>query len=354
MTITRRQRVLSGLRRKADNITWTLDMGAVNGLSEYMLNKFYKKYGNIEPKIFFNFDIRPIDYKVAKRQVSKIRHIDEYNIEEIDIDEWGMITKKDENIDISKQLTHPLDSVNNISEIINYPLPIIIKKDISKIIDGIKEKDLVTTAYGGSLYEWSWWLRGMENLLIDIGSKNGYDKAIFDKVTEHVKNLSEKWVKAGIDIICFYDDIGMQDRLQIRPQYWRKAVKPRYKRIIKSLKKINPKVLVFLHTCGKVTEVIEDFIEMGVDILNPLQPECMPLKEIKDNYKNDLSFWGTVSNQRTLSFGNKKDIFEEVANRIEIFGPNGIVIAPNNILGKETPWQSVEYFVEACTKLINN
>lgn len=349
--LSRRDKVLLGLKRQLDNVTWTLDIGSGNGLSKYMLEEFYKRHNNTEPCIFYDFDIRPIYNKISKRKINKVKYLDNFNTADIEIDAWGIIHPKGEERDINTSMTNPFADLNE-SEIIEYPSPSIKKINISKIIEKVKQKDVVTSAYGGSIYEWSYWLRGMENLFIDIASNSKYAEIIINKVAKHTENLSRRWVESGIDIICFYDDIGMQDRLQINPEYWRKMVKPRYKRIIGNLKEINPEVLVFYHSDGKVTDVIEDFIEIGIDILNPLQPESMPLEYVKKNFGNDLSFWGTISNQKTLPFGNRRDIFNEVSDRIETFGPSGLVISPSNILGRDIPWDNIDAFCDACINLI--
>jgi len=117
----------------------------------------------------------------------------------------------------------------------------------------------------------------------------------------------------------------MQDGPQISPQLYRRVVKPRHKRLYQYIKE-NTSAYLFLHTCGSVYEFISDFIEMGVDILNPVQVSAkdMDTKKLKKEFGKDITFWGGgCDTQKVLPFGTPEEVIQEVRQRIEDLAPNG-------------------------------
>ena len=132
------------------------------------------------------------------------------------------------------------------------------------------------------------------------------------------------------------------------PDMWRKWIKPRFAEAIRIAKELKPDVLIFYHSDGHIEPVIPDLIEIGIDILNPVQPECMDPEKLKINYGDRLSFWGTVGTQITMPFGTPEEVKEVVRNRIETVGKRGgLLIAPTHMLEPEVPWENVIAFVEA-------
>jgi uroporphyrinogen decarboxylase len=107
-------------------------------------------------------------------------------------------------------------------------------------------------------------------------------------------------------------------------------------------------VLVFYHSDGNILPIIPELIEIGVDILNPIQPECMDPAELKRMYGDKLSFWGTIGTQTTMPFGTPDDVRNEVCERIATVGKGGgLFLSPSHILEPEVPWANIEAFVEA-------
>jgi uroporphyrinogen decarboxylase len=154
-----------------------------------------------------------------------------------------------------------------------------------------------------------------------------------------------------VDLIILGDDIAMQTGMLMSLKMWREFLKPRLKRIIEAAKKVKPDALVFYHSDGKVWDAIPELIEVGVDVLNPIQPDCMDPAEVKREFGKDLSFFGTVSVQETLPKGTPKDVEEEVKLRIETVGKGGgLLIAPSHVLQPDTPWENITAFFEAVEK----
>ncbi len=116
--------------------------------------------------------------------------------------------------------------------------------------------------------------------------------------------------RMGVDMIWVGDDVGAQNRMLISPEMWRKYLKPLMADFISELKSINPGLKLAYHTDGNVEPIIPELIEIGVDVLNPVQPASMDPAKIKELYGDRLCFWGTIDEQHTLPFGSPEDVEE--------------------------------------------
>ncbi|MEG1126885.1 MAG: uroporphyrinogen decarboxylase family protein, partial [Oscillospiraceae bacterium] len=109
-----------------------------------------------------------------------------------------------------------------------------------------------------------------------------------------------------------------------------------------------PDVLAFYHSDGVIDEIIPDLIKIGVDILNPIQPECVNPIRLKELYGDKLSFWGTIGTQTTMPFGTENEVRENVRKMIETVGKGGgFCVAPTHLLEPEVPWVNINAFVSA-------
>jgi len=118
--------------------------------------------------------------------------------------------------------------------------------------------------------------------------------------------------------------------------------------VIRAAKEINPEVICYYHSDGNIHSVIPDLIETGVEILNPIQPECMDPIAIKEQYGEAVTLWGTIGTQRLMPFGTAREVADTVKSMIREVGYNGgLVIAPTHILEPEVPWENIVALVEA-------
>jgi len=179
-----------------------------------------------------------------------------------------------------------------------------------------------------SFFEISLVLFGFENFMIKLIEDRDLIEYWLDaKLAHDTAILGNFLAVAGpyIEAIQMNDDFGTQDALQISPTMYREIFKPRQKRWIEFVK-ARTKAKVFIHCDGSITDILPDFIEIGIDILNPLQTSAqgMDPKRIKDKFGRNLSFWGGgMETQTTLPFGSIDDIRREVRQRMEILGPGG-------------------------------
>jgi len=208
---------------------------------------------------------------------------------------------------------------------------------------------------GWTLFERAHCLRGFENLLTDFILNKKFVEKLLDKITEYVISMAKEAIKLGVDGGYTGDDFGGQDGLLFSPKLWRELFKPRYKKIWGIFKKAN--LPVFHHSCGDVRAIIPDMLEIGLDVLNPVQPQAMPIEELAKEYRRDLTFWGGISVQKTLPFGTKEEVEEEVVKCIRVLGNNnGYILGPSHDMTSDIPLENFDTLlsaIERYNKVIN-
>ncbi len=144
------------------------------------------------------------------------------------------------------------------------------------------------------------------------------------------------------------DDIACQKGMIFSPDLWRRFLKPAWKAVYEAARAVAP-VSIWYHSDGDIAAVIPDLIEIGVTILNPLQPECMDLADLKRRYGKHLVFDGTVGTQTTMPFGSPEEVRKVVWERVRALGGDGaLILSPTHVLEPEVPEANVEAFCEAC------
>ena len=193
-----------------------------------------------------------------------------------------------------------------------------------------------------------WHLRGYENALMDYLIHTDILEAVYDSLFSLYTDMALSMTRGGVDMVRIVGDIAMQDRVIMGPEPWRRFDKPRLAELIAACREANPRIHFFFHSDGQLTDLMDDLIEVGFDVINPIQPECMDPAELKRKYGDRLAFWGTVGTQTTMPFGTPADVRRVVRERIETVGKDGgLVIAPTQILEPDVPWENVIAFFEA-------
>ena len=222
--------------------------------------------------------------------------------------------------------------------------------------EGLKEKnqELIAQGYATgafmemTIFELCWYLRGMEDFMMDFYADPEFNDALMDKITDIRVEMARRWAEVGVDILMLGDDVSTQEDMMMAPDLWRKTLKPRMAKIIKTAKDIKPDLLVFYHGDGNLERIIPDLIEIGVDVLNPVQPECVDPFKLKKLYGDRLSFWGCVGTQTTMPFGTKEEIFDICKRLIcEVGKGGGLLLAPTHTLEPEVPYENIEAYLKA-------
>lgn len=199
-----------------------------------------------------------------------------------------------------------------------------------------------------SIFEAAWYLRGLDNFIIDMATDEDYANALLDKTMEFALKAGQRFIDEGVDMVWLGDDVGMQSTMFISPEMWRRFLKPRMQKIIASYKQRNPEIKVAYHSCGYIVPIIDDLIEIGVDVLNPIQPMAMDPAQLKTKFGDRMSFWGSICIQQTLPKGTREDIFNEVRLRMETIGKGGgLIIGPAHNIQADTSVDNILAFYEA-------
>jgi uroporphyrinogen decarboxylase len=189
-----------------------------------------------------------------------------------------------------------------------------------------------------TIFEIAWYVRSMEELFIDQIERPELAAYLLDRITERKEFMAGRFAEAGVDIIRFGDDIATQRGPMMSLAMWREWYKPRLARVVQAAKTANPSVLAMYHSDGQYEPFMDDLIEIGVDVLNPIQPECLDPAALKLKYGDRASFWGTIGTQTTMPFGTVAEVREIVRQRIDTVGRGGgLVIAPTHVLEPEVP-----------------
>jgi uroporphyrinogen decarboxylase len=192
-----------------------------------------------------------------------------------------------------------------------------------------------------TIFETAWALRGYQQMLMDLVVDPDLADRILEIPYRYHLAAAEKLVELGVDMIWIGDDIGTQRAMLMAPDTWRTLLKPRVANFIATIKRINPNVKVAYHSDGVITPIIPDLIEIGLDVLNPIQPACMDPAEIKRRFGDHLCFWGSIDEQHTLPFGSPQDVANEVCTRLHTLGKNGgLVLGPTHHVQLDTPMEN--------------
>lgn len=248
---------------------------------------------------------------------------------------------------------HPMANFDSVEQIQAYPLP-----DFN-VSDSPEQKAVADKAHAEGLpvmgsmactiWETAWYMRGMENLMADMMSEDPMAEVLLDLVTDAAVLRAESFARNGADALFLGDDIGMQHSIMMSESLYCTWLQPRLKRVIDAAKAINPNIFVFYHSCGFVTPMIPHLIDAGVDVLDPVQPECMDFGEIHAQFGDRLSFHGTIGTQSTMPFGTPDDVRREVFKNLEIAGEKGgLFVCPTHLLEPDVPVENVVAYIKAC------
>ena len=267
------------------------------------------------------------------------------------VDEWG-VWRKAGDFHHFAHIQSPLRGVEDAARLREHPWPDL---DQPYRFQGVRERvgqlhrdGLAVVGYAGSVFERAWSLRGFEDLMMDMLAAPDTAHFLLERTAAFQQHAAAQFARAGVDIVITGDDVAGQHGLLLSVGTWREFLKPRLAATVRAVKSANPDTYVFYHSDGNLEALIPELIETGIEILNPVQPECMDPAVLKRRFGDRLSFWGTVSVQRTLPFGSPADVRAEVHRRIREVGcGGGLILSPAHVLGPETPWENIVAFFEA-------
>lgn len=325
---------------------FSLDVGAAVGLSGPMLRRFRAETGTDDYAQFFQTDFRL--FSLACRFGGDDPAAWHGDLpESTTFDEWGIGHEAASVEGTVDRMYPPLARAKTIADVESLPLPYINAQADASAVARFHAAGHPVFGYAGSIYEWSWWLRGMERFLVDLAEEPDLAEAIIAKVEAHTTQLALAIARAGVDVLCMYDDVGAQHGMQISPDWWRRWIKPAWARALSTVRRERPDVRFFLHSCGQIEAIVPDVIEVGFDILHPLQPECMDFAAVHARYGERIALCATLSAQRILPFGSPADVRREIRRLAAVVGSQRrCIFMPSNVIQPETPWENFLAFAE--------
>ncbi len=312
---------------------------------------FLEKTGATDFVPYFDLPIRFVELPAVKKKHDYSMY-HQHLPQNAHIDEWG-VGQEPGSVAHFTRMHHPMAHFETPDEVWSYPYPDhlddILWMDVHAQVESAHREGRAAGFWTIQIFEYAWYLRGLENLLLDMMANEDMAQACLDKMVQFQALIAAKAAQSGVDIILFGDDVGSQKGMIMNPALWRKWLKPALHHVIKAAKDVNPDVLAFYHSDGVVYDIIPDLIDIGVDILNPIQPECMDPAVVKQQYGDRLSFWGTIGTQTVMPFGTPEDVKANVIDRIHTVGKGGgLLLAPTHLLEPEVPWENIIAFVDAC------
>jgi len=348
--MTSRENVLRALRRdNPESVPFEFVLCPAH------IENFKRKTGTEDYMSYYDFPLRYVELNPTRLKTDFSVFYDELpaGAEPLNWNpEWGVLGVQGSTAHFQEML-HPMKNFDSTEQIEAYPWPDFTAdyrwEGIPAKVKQLKDNDLIAVAaMQMTVFEVSWYLRGMDKFMMDLVINRDFADALMDKIIDIRVEMAKRYAQAGFDILMLGDDVSTQEGMMLSPELWRETQKWRLEKVIKAAKQVNPEILIFYHGDGNLQTIIPDLIEIGVEILNPVQPECMNPIEIKRLYGDRLSFWGTLGTQTTMPFGTPEQVKQTCRELIEQVGKGGgLLLAPTHVLEPDVPWENIEAFLEA-------
>lgn len=206
---------------------------------------------------------------------------------------------------------------------------------------------------GGELFESGYRLRGFTTFLEDLRLRPTLAHYLLDQLGALALHSAVLLARAGVDVLLLEDDVAMASGMIVGPATWRTFFKPRLAEIIRAARFAAPDLLIFYHSDGDFSLILPDLVEIGVNVINPVQPDCMDAVAIKRAFGDRLALWGTVGTAALWDHGTPDDIRAEVRLRARTLGPTGLLLCPAYDIDF-APVENVLAFAEAVEEAAGN
>lgn len=202
----------------------------------------------------------------------------------------------------------------------------------------------------------SQYLRGYDEYLMDLVADPGFASRLMDGVMEVYLPMIDHLLGAvgtEVDVVSFGDDLAFQDRPMVRPEVYRRLIKPRHAAIVELIRRRTGAAVMY-HTCGSVRDLLSDFIDIGVDAINPVQVSAARMGDtaaLKREFGADLTFWGGIDTQHVLPHGGQDDVRREVRRRVDdLAGGGGFILAAVHDIQEDVPPANVLAMADAAAE----
>ncbi len=262
-------------------------------MCESLLDMLEKRYGTRDFVEAFDMPLRYIELPPPEKMPDYSAY--HKNAAELSfIDEWGVGHKRGSVAHFTRFYS-PMADFTEPAEVEAYPYPNLLEEkrweQVERAVERTHGEGRAAVYFAIQVFEPAWYLRGLENLLSDFLTDPDMAEACMGKMCRFQCKIAARAAKTGVDMIVFGDDVGSQRALMMSKELWRRWVKPATAATIRAAKQVNPDVLIMYHSDGTINDIIPELIEIGVDVLNPVQPECMDAIAIKKNTETGFPSW---------------------------------------------------------------
>jgi len=242
---------------------------------------------------------------------------------------------------------YPLADLGNYSQ---YHFPTIENDQImcraKETVEKYKDEFYLVGFQHIGLFERAWAIRGYENLMVDFYAHPELVEEILDNVLQYKLQEAEYFIKVGVDCVRTGDDWGTQANLAISPDLWRRFIKPRQERLWRRY--MDAGMPIMHHSCGNIESIIPDLIEIGLDVLHPVQPRAMCLEKLSRLYSEKIIFFGGIDTQYLLPYGRPEEVKAAVKDCVELFrAGRGYIIAPSQEIMSDVPVGNIMALVKS-------
>jgi uroporphyrinogen decarboxylase len=373
-----RERLLAALdHTEPDRIPFDLGSTQVTGIhvDAYILLRDYLGLPRVQPRLCDSIQQLALpDEDVIERLGIDVRGLyplnsHNWNVASLDAgsyleyhDEWGITHRRPKVEGLYYSMVHsPLAGpATGLGDVRAHPWP---NTADPRRIEGLRDLAMAYRAQGkavvvkgvlAGVFEMGQRVRGMENLLMDMASNEALSGAIFDKMVELKLSFWEMALPqlAGlVDVVSEADDYGTQTSQIISPRMFRRQIKPRLQTLFRRVKQLAPDARLFFHSCGNVRPLLPDFIELGVDILNPVHVSATGMEPaaLKRDFGKDIVFWGGgVDTQGVLPHGSPQGVKDDVWRNVQALAPGGgFVFSTVHNIQADVPPQNIVAMWEA-------
>ncbi|MCP4754121.1 MAG: hypothetical protein GY866_24815 [Proteobacteria bacterium] len=288
------------------------------------------------PEEYFDLDVRIAEFNPPTGQNDFLTYLDQLP-KGVHVGSSAQLqTYHEWNYHPELEADDPLGSVRSVAELTEYVFPDLTHpqryQGLSEKVAEWHRKGLAVAGapphLGGELFEAACRLRGFRRFMADMLLRKDIAHYLLDQLTAMLIHNALILARSGVDILLLDDDVAMPTQLMIGPAMWREFFKPRMADVIRLAREESPELLIFYHCDGNFSGIIPDLVEIGVNVINPIQPDCMDSRAIKQEFGTRLAQWGTVGSASLWDWGTPDGIRSEVRRRIELLGPEGLLLSP--------------------------
>jgi uroporphyrinogen decarboxylase len=335
--VTPKERVKNSIHfREVDKVPWQIDCTVDMAKRIMETHDLKEKSCNVLGKNIFQYNTLNDFFgnHLSYVRVEAVNSTDEIR-PGVWIDEWGVLWDRSIDKDIGTPVNRLLEDMNLAK--LKTPDPFAPERyeHFEPVIKANPDRYIIVK-FSRCLFERAWSLRGMENLLIDLVENPGFVHELFEMITELNLQMIGRLADFSVEGVRFSDDWGSQRSLLMSPDTWREFIKPCVGRMYSEAHRLGYDV--FIHTCGDITDILDDLVQIGVNVFNPFQPEAMNIEDIIERYSGRLAFHGGLSIQHTLPFGSPQQVRGEVKHRLYLARKHGgFIVAPSHDMPQDIP-----------------